>query len=120
MNRSFTILGGAVLFCLVLSAGLCIAKDFREVEMKIKSVPTDWNITLRWSVPDMSKTHSILLVRKEKEYPQSTKDGSIVYTGYGQEAVDKNLVADTEYFYRFFLVNSEGDVTGWARHKEKT
>jgi len=120
MSRFFIIPVYTVLFSLLISVCYCFANGYQEVGLKTKSVPTDWNITLTWSVPKTMKANSVLLVRKEKGYPQSTKDGSVVYTGYGGKAEDNNLVADTEYFYRFFLLNSKGEITGWARHKEKT
>jgi hypothetical protein len=88
--------------------------------MKIKSTPTDWNITLVWTIPDSMKSYDVTLVQKEKGYPESVTDGSVIYTGSGGKAVDNNLVADTKYFYRFFFLDANGKITGWARHKEKT
>ena len=109
-----------VLFSVVLSVWPCFSADLPDVKMKIKSTPTDWNITLVWSVPDSMKSYEVLLVRKEKGFPESVTDGSVIYTGSGGKAVDNNLVADTKYFYRFFFLDAGGKIIGRAGHKEKT
>ena len=103
---------------LLLSFSFSFASEYPELKIKIESVPRDWKITLTWEKPD--KAHSVLLIRKEKGFPQSTRDGDTVYRGQGRKAVDKDLVADTEYFYRFFFFDSKGHIIGWSRHKEKT
>jgi hypothetical protein len=120
MNRFSVALVSVLLFSGMLFVCSCFSADFPEVEMKIKSIPTDWNITLVWSVPDAMRSYTVMLVRKEAGYPESTTDGTVIYTGFGDTAVDKNLVADTKYFYRFFFLDANGNISGWARHKEKT
>ena len=110
----------AALVYLALSALLCFANAYPDVEMCIKSVPTDWNITLTWSVPETMKADRVVLVRKKNGFPVSVGDGKVVYTGYGGSTEDNHLVADTQYYYRFFLLDAKGEITGWARHKEKT
>lgn len=120
MNRPFAIHICTIVFGLLLSGPLCLANGYQEVDMKIKSAPTDWSITLMWSIPETMKGNSVLVIRKENGYPQSREDGNVVYLGNGTKAVDKDLMADTEYFYRFFLFNSKGEIVGWTRYKEKT
>ena len=109
-------------FLLLHALGSCpgFTAEIPEVEMAIKSTPTDWNITLVWTVPDAMKTFDVKVVRKEKSFPESVTDGSVVYTGTGKKAVDSNLVADTRYFYRFFFLDAGGNIMGWAKHREKT
>ena len=120
MNRPCAIHVYAILFGLLLSGPVCLANGHQEVDMKIRSVPTDWSITLIWSIPETMKGSSVLVIRKENGYPQSTDDGNVVYLGHGTKAVDKDLMAGTGYFYRFFLFNSKGEIVGWARYKENT
>jgi len=108
------------LFSLLLSVSISLAESYQEVDMKIMSVPTDWSIRLTWSIPKTMKPSSVLLIRKEKGYPQFKEDGKVVYFGKAISTVDEDVVADTEYFYRFFLLNSKGEVIAWDQHKEKT
>jgi hypothetical protein len=120
MKRFLGIAVSAALFCIMISIRPCPAGEYPKVALKIKSVPTDWSITLTWTVPEKMQPHRLMLVRKENDFPESTQDGQRVATGPGPTAVDKNLVADTNYYYRFFLFDSSGNIMGWARHKEKT
>lgn len=98
----------------------CPADEYPEVALNIKSVPTDWSITLTWTVPATIRPDKLVIVQKQEVFPKSPLDGKRIDIGPGLTAVDKDLVADTNYFYRFFLFDSAGNIMGSARHKEKT
>jgi hypothetical protein len=120
MNRHHGIFVYIVFLFLLFSTPLCCAEDYQEADVKVNSIPTSWNITLTWSIAGDAKGIRVLVIRKKGTFPQSIEDGKVIYFGKGTSTVDENLVADTEYFYRFFLINTEDQITGWARHNEKT
>lgn len=99
---------------------IALAGNAPELNVKIESIPTDYDITLIWSLHEDKQYDKVIVRRKEKGYPETVKDGILVYSGNGNKVVDKDLVAYTEYYYGFFFFDSHGRMIGWSRYKEKT
>ncbi|MBW2149895.1 MAG: hypothetical protein JRI22_23140 [Deltaproteobacteria bacterium] len=121
MTHLRIVLFSLIIMVLLPSISPCPADEYPELDLDIQSVPTDCDITLTWSLPkSIPEDSTVLIVRKEEMFPEKTTDGKRVYFGHGTRAVDADLVGDTEYRYRFFLLDSNHQVIAWARHIEKT
>ncbi len=59
-------------------------------------------IALTWENPKGSQFLSVCLVRKTDDFPGDPTDGTVLYEGDGERALDTDVVKNTEYYYSLF------------------
>lgn len=68
-------------------------------------------VKLAWDDPLASHLYDkVAIRRKEGNYPSDIDDGTLIYQGNGNEIKDGNLLMATEYFYRAFPNDLNGEV----------
>ncbi len=74
-------------------------------------------ISLSWTNPDVNVITDftgVVVVRKVGSPSANVSDGATVYSGTGQSFVDSNVVANTNYFYTVFSVDTSVNYSSGA------
>lgn len=64
-------------------------------------------VALTWQLPDDDTIIGTRIVRKQKSKPADHTDGEIIHDGVGTRAIDRSVVAHSEYYYAFFTYDDE-------------
>ena len=65
---------------------------------------------LAWVNPSSPQFHHALIVRNTTGFPQTPNDGTVVYSGTGNNMVDANLANDSTVYYRAFAYDQANNV----------
>jgi hypothetical protein len=110
--------------CFNLSNPFPIMVQARDIGMMSKSVYTYNSIsevgmlsiggknsynTLQWVNPSEKYFKRVVIVRNQGEEPMSYTDGDIVFEGIGSSFCDLTATPGKKYFYKVYVVDSEGN-----------
>ncbi len=76
--------------------------------------PSDGQIELKWQNPPDSDFDQVKVVRSEKFYPIDPFDGVIVYSGKGENFIDRGLENNRPYYYSIFSYDKTGNYSSGA------
>ncbi|OHD39523.1 MAG: hypothetical protein A2Y30_00925 [Spirochaetes bacterium GWE1_32_154] len=75
-----------------------------------EQIPGSLDVSLSWKNPTQSNFSSVLIVRKQNEFPLGYNDSNAttVYSGNLESTTDSQLSANTLYYYTIYTINSNG------------
>lgn len=74
--------------------------------------PGDTEITLTWVNPDYTDFDGVLIMRRDDDWPTGPTDGTEIFDGLAETALDTNVESGINYYYCAYAYNAYGYASG--------